>query len=80
MTSPPFAPHPFRDRPHFSPCAEATGKAVLTARVLGWEGQGQRARGQLQASGLVSTVLAGTQRPGLHLWHLAAELGSRPAS
>lgn len=64
ITSPPFAPHPFGDHPHFSPCAGATGKRVLTARVLGTGGQGPRAQDQLQGPGLVSTVLAGTQRPG----------------
>lgn len=64
MTSPPFSPYLFGDHPHLGPCAGATGKRVLTARIPGLGGFGQLVRGQLQASGLVSTVLAGTRRPG----------------
>lgn len=64
MTSPPFTPYPFGDHPHFSLCAGATGKPVLTARVLGAGGQGWRVQSQLHGSGLVSTLLAGTRRPG----------------
>lgn len=80
MTSPPFAPHPFGDHPHFSPCAGATGKPVLTARVLGTGGQGPRVQDQLQGPGLVSTVLAGTQRPGPLLPLPISVCGTSPLS
>lgn len=50
MTSPPFSPHLFGDHPHFSPCAGATGKRVLTARILGVGGTGSA--GTRPASGL----------------------------
>lgn len=80
MTSPPFAPHPFGDHPHFSPCAGATGKPVLTARVLGTGGQGPRVQDQLQGPGLVSTVLAGTQRPGPLLPLPISVYGTSPLS
>lgn len=87
MTSPPFAPHPFGDHSRFSPCAGATGKLVLTARVLG-EG-GARPAGTGPAPGLRYGQHCACWDPEarspaatscLLLWHLPAELGSRPAS
>lgn len=80
MTSPPFAPHPFGDHSHFSPCAGATGKPVLTARVLEAGGQGQLVQDQLQVPGLVSTVLAGTPRPGPLLPLPVSVYGTSPLS
>lgn len=80
MTSPPFAPHPFGDHPRFSPCAGATGKLVLTARVLG-EG-GARPAGTGPAPGLRygQHCACWAQRPGPLLPLPVSIYGTSPLS